>query len=96
MLSAFVNSLKIPDLRSRIYFTFGVVFLCRILAAIPAPGVNPQALRDFFAQSQQSGGGLLDMFNLFTGGALEQRLDNHGREFVGMLIQHLLRRPEVI
>lgn len=68
MLSAFVNSLKIPDLRSRIFFTFGVVFLCRILAMIPAPGVNPKALEQFFEKA----GGIFQMFNLFTGGGLSQ------------------------
>lgn len=70
MLSAFVNSLKIPDLRSRIFYTFFMIFLCRILAAIPAPGVDPVALREFFGR--QADGGIMGMFNMFTGGALEQ------------------------
>jgi len=70
MLSAFVNSLKIPDLRTRIFYTFWMIFLCRILAAIPAPGVNRGALSEWF--NRRADGGIASMFNMFTGGALEQ------------------------
>jgi len=41
MLSAFVNSFKIQELRQRILFTLGVVFLCRLLSDIPIAGVAP-------------------------------------------------------
>ncbi len=72
MLSAFTNSLKIPELRQRIFFTFGLIFVVRIVAAIPTPGVDAVALREFLAQvSATTGGGFLGLFDLFSGGALE-------------------------
>jgi len=72
MLSAFSNSFKIPELRQRILFTFALIFAIRILAVIPTPGVDAVALRDFLAQVRSSaGGGFLGMFDLFSGGALQ-------------------------
>jgi preprotein translocase subunit SecY len=72
MLSAFSNCLKIPELRQRIFFTFGLIFIVRLIAAIPTPGVDAVALREFMDQVRASaGGGLLGMFDLFSGGALE-------------------------
>ena len=71
MLSAFSNSMKIPELRSRILFTFLMIAACRVFAAIPIPGVN---LTNLEAARQRSGGdegGFLSLLNLFTGGALE-------------------------
>jgi preprotein translocase subunit SecY len=72
MLSAFANSLKIPELRQRIVFTFGLIFVIRLVAAIPTPGVDAVALREFLAQIRATaGGGFLGLFDLFSGGALE-------------------------
>jgi preprotein translocase subunit SecY len=73
MLSAFTNSFKIPELRQRILFTFGLVFLCRLVAAVPVPGVNAAALRAFIESVQRDTGGgtFVGMYNLFSGGALE-------------------------
>ncbi len=73
MLSAFTNSFKIPELRQRILFTFGLIFLCRLVAAVPVPGVNASALRAFIASVQRgdAGGSFVGMYNLFSGGALE-------------------------
>ena len=48
MLSAFVNTFKIAELRQRILFTFGLIFICRLIAAIPLPGVDAVAIRQFF------------------------------------------------
>jgi preprotein translocase subunit SecY len=73
MLSAFSNSFKIPELRQRILYTFGMVFVCRIVASIPTPGVDAVALKQAIdAVSQTAGGGALGLFNLFSGGALER------------------------
>jgi len=69
MLSAYLNSWKIPELRKRIVFTFGIILLCRVTANIPVPGVDASALSSVFGSQ---GGGLMDMFNLFSGGALEK------------------------
>lgn len=73
MLSAYLNSIKIPELRKRILFTFGVIALCRVASAIPCPGVDPQALEALFqTMSQNVGGGVMNLFNLFSGGALQK------------------------
>ena len=47
MLSAFINTFKITELRQRILFTFGLIFVCRVIAAIPLPGVDAVAIRSF-------------------------------------------------
>jgi len=71
MLSAFKNSLKIPELRQRIFFTLGLVFLCRLLARVPTPGVDAIALREFINHLQNTAGGsFLGLFDLFSGGAM--------------------------
>jgi preprotein translocase subunit SecY len=72
MLSAFVNTFKITELRQRILFTFGLIFICRLIAAIPLPGVDAAAIRSYFDMQGGAEGGLLGMFNLFSGGALLQ------------------------
>ncbi|MGB0259022.1 MAG: preprotein translocase subunit SecY, partial [Coraliomargarita sp.] len=70
MLSAFTNSLKIPELRNKIGFTLMLLIIARVGANIPLPGFNPGPVRDFFAEQATAGGGLVGMYNLFTGGAL--------------------------
>src|SRR5215475_890715 len=72
MISAFLNTVKIPELRRRILFTLAVVVIVRLGAAITTPGVNPAVLQDWFRTSSQSaGGGVAALFNIFSGGALE-------------------------
>ncbi|MEI8206617.1 MAG: preprotein translocase subunit SecY [Kiritimatiellales bacterium] len=72
MLSAFVNSFKIQELRQRILFTLGVVFLSRLLSSIPIAGVDYGMITNYIKSSAGQGtGGFLDMFNLFSGGAIE-------------------------
>ncbi|OGV61591.1 MAG: preprotein translocase subunit SecY [Lentisphaerae bacterium RIFOXYC12_FULL_60_16] len=71
MLSAFVNSFKIPELRKRILFTLGLIFICRIVTTVPTPGVDAQALRAVISDIEsQVGGGFLGWVDLFSGGAL--------------------------
>jgi preprotein translocase subunit SecY len=64
------NCFKIPELKSRILFTLGILAVCRLLAVIRIPGLNGQALSEFFSK-QQGMGGLLGMYNTFAGGAFE-------------------------
>src|SRR3954463_12661061 len=73
MVSAFLNTVKIPELRRRILFTLAVIVIVRLGAAISTPGVNPAVLQEWFrgTLSQSSGGGVAALFNLFSGGALE-------------------------
>ncbi|MDF7823783.1 preprotein translocase subunit SecY [Pontiellaceae bacterium B12227] len=72
MLSAFVNSFKIAELRQRILFTFGLIFICRLLAAVPLPGVDAVSIRAFIEAQGGAEGGLFGIMNLFSGGALLQ------------------------
>src|ERR1041384_3301318 len=73
MVSAFLNSVKIPELRRRILYTLAVIVVVRLGAAITTPGVNQGVLQEWFrtSLSQRTGGGLAALFNLFSGGALE-------------------------
>ena len=73
MFSAFVNSLKIPELRSRIFYTLALLFVARVGAAIPLPGIDPHPLQDFFLKQSGgngAGGAIVGLYNMFTGGAL--------------------------
>jgi preprotein translocase subunit SecY len=73
VFSAFSNSMKIPELRSRIFYTFALLFVARVGAHIPLPGLDPRPLMEFFAsQSATTGatGSLMGLYNMFTGGAL--------------------------
>src|SRR5207237_10236048 len=73
MVSAFLNTVKIPELRRRILFTLAVVVVVRLGAAITTPGVNQAVLQEWFrsALTEKSGGNLAALLNLFSGGALE-------------------------
>ena len=73
MFSAFANTLKVPELRARIFFTLAVIIVVRIGAQITTPGVNAAVLHEWFrnqVDSQQSGS-VVALFNIFSGGALE-------------------------
>ncbi|WP_426687297.1 preprotein translocase subunit SecY [Rhodanobacter ginsengiterrae] len=56
---------KLTELRQRIFFVIGALVVFRLGSFIPVPGVNPEAMT-----SLVSGNGLMDMFNMFSGGAL--------------------------
>ena len=70
--NTFANCFKIPELKSRILFTLGVLAICRLTAWIRIPNLNGAALTDFFNHAAQTGGGLLGMYNTFAGGAMER------------------------
>jgi preprotein translocase subunit SecY len=63
------NIARIPELNRRILFTFAMLAVYRVGCAIPTPGVDPAEIRRFFLEQ---GGGIFGLFNLFSGGALEQ------------------------
>jgi preprotein translocase subunit SecY len=71
IFNTFVNCFKIPELKSRMLFTLGLLGVCRLMAWIRIPNLNGPALSDYFKHAAQSGGGLLGMYNTFAGGALE-------------------------
>ena len=72
MLSAFSNSLKIPELRQRIFFTMVLIFVCRLIAVIPVPGVDVATLNGIMSRMVAQSGdvGFLGLLDLFSGGAL--------------------------
>jgi preprotein translocase subunit SecY len=67
---AVANIFRTPELKEKILFTLVCLLVYRIGAQITAPGVDPQALVDFFAN--QGSGGLLGLYDLFTGGQLSR------------------------
>ncbi|KXJ49844.1 MAG: preprotein translocase subunit SecY [Cycloclasticus sp.] len=60
---------KLPELRKRLFFVLGALFVFRIGAHVPVPGIDPKALAMMF---EQQAGTILDMFNMFSGGALKR------------------------
>jgi preprotein translocase subunit SecY len=67
--AAVQNLFRTPELKDKILFTLLCLVVYRIGAAITSPGVNPIAIQDYI-NTQQRGGGLLGLYNLFTGGSL--------------------------
>lgn len=57
---------QFKDLRNRILLTIGILFIVRILAHIPMPGVNIEQLREFLSKNQ-----IFGLLNLFSGGTME-------------------------
>ena len=60
---------KATELKQRIWFTLGALIVYRLGTWIPMPGVDPQVMADMF---RQSGGGILGMFDMLSGGALQR------------------------
>ncbi|MGD9829510.1 MAG: preprotein translocase subunit SecY, partial [Hyphomicrobiaceae bacterium] len=60
---------KAEDLKKRIWFTLGALVIYRLGTHIPLPGINPSALAELM---KQNSGGILDLFNMFSGGAVER------------------------
>ena len=60
---------KATELKNRIWFTIGALIVFRFLSFVPLPGVDPVALSRLY--SQAASGGILDIFNTFSGGSLE-------------------------
>ena len=58
------------ELKNRIWFTIGALIVFRFLSFVPLPGVDPVALAQ--AYKQAASGGVLDIFNTFSGGSLER------------------------
>ncbi|ACH37974.1 preprotein translocase, SecY subunit [Citrifermentans bemidjiense Bem] len=69
MIEAFQNIFKIPELKKKVLFSLAMLAVYRIGCHIPTPGIDAQALAQFFKAAQ---GTLLGMFDMFSGGALEK------------------------
>src|ERR1700690_2605404 len=62
--------MKIPELRSRILYTLSLLFVARVGAHIPLPGIDPKPLQAFFADQTGAASAMVGLYNMFTGGAL--------------------------
>jgi len=65
LIQAMIDAFRLPDLRRRILFTFGMLVIFRFIAHVPLPGVDTNALRDLFASNA-----MLGMLDMFSGGAM--------------------------
>jgi preprotein translocase subunit SecY len=72
IVNTLANCFKIPELKSRIIFTLVVLAICRVVAIIPIPGLDGAALTRYAQRNAAKSEGLLGMYSLFTGGALER------------------------
>jgi preprotein translocase subunit SecY len=61
------NFQKATELKKRLWFTIGALILFRLLSFVPVPGIDPTAMAALY---QTQSGGILDVFNTFSGGAL--------------------------
>ena len=68
MFSWLANAWRVPELRRRLLFTALVLALYRLGSWIPAPGVDAEAIDQYLSRT----GGIFDLLNLFSGGALSQ------------------------
>jgi preprotein translocase subunit SecY len=69
VFSWLTNAWRVPELRRRVLFTAVILALYRLGSWLPTPGVDPQAIEDYFAGQ---GGTILGLLNIFSGGALSQ------------------------
>jgi preprotein translocase subunit SecY len=67
LIQAMIDAFSLPDLRTRILFTIGILILFRLIAHIPLPGVDLTKLNTLFNQTP-----LLGMLDMFSGGALRR------------------------
>jgi preprotein translocase subunit SecY len=63
------NFAKASELKKRLWFTLGALILFRLLSFVPVPGIDPVAMNALYATQS---GGILDVFNTFSGGALSR------------------------
>ena len=65
LLQAMIDAFRLPDLRRRILLTFGMLVVFRVIAHVPLPGVDPEALASLFQRNA-----MLGMLDMFSGGAM--------------------------
>jgi preprotein translocase subunit SecY len=63
------NFTKATHLKKRLWFTLGALIVFRLLSFVPLPGIDPVSLQALFQRTQ---GGVLDFFNMFSGGSLQR------------------------
>ncbi|HTE85086.1 MAG TPA: preprotein translocase subunit SecY, partial [Dehalococcoidia bacterium] len=70
LLRACVQAFEVPEIRSKLFFTFALLAVFRLFATIPVPNVNTEALKYIFSSS--SAAPVLGFLNVFSGGTLKQ------------------------
>ena len=70
MLTGFLRAFRTPDLRRKLLFTVFIIAMFRLGAALPIPGVSEHNVTVCLNQASNSSGGLFQLVNLFSGGAL--------------------------
>ena len=66
LFQAMIDSFRLPDLRRRLLFTFAMLVVFRFVAHVPLPGVDPDALSEFFQSNA-----MLGFLDMFSGGAMK-------------------------
>ncbi|HDI51761.1 MAG TPA: preprotein translocase subunit SecY [Bacteroidetes bacterium] len=69
MIKSFQNAFKIPELKRRILFTLFILVIYRLGGHVPTPGIDAQALGEFFAQARST---LFGLYDMFAGGAFRK------------------------
>lgn len=65
-----VNMFRVKELRERIFFTLGILFIFRLGSVLPVPGVDPHALKEYFNNLASQGGNAFAAYmDFFAGGA---------------------------
>ncbi|AJT41699.1 preprotein translocase subunit SecY [Psychromicrobium lacuslunae] len=72
MLSAIGRAFRTPDLRRKLLFTLGIIAIFRLGAFIPSPGIDYSAVQACLKGGGDTSGGIYQLVNLFSGGALLQ------------------------
>ena len=67
LIESIKNIFKVPELRARVLYTFAILFLYRLGCQVLVPGIDKNGIAALF---ERAGSGILDMANMFTGGAL--------------------------
>ncbi len=70
MLTAFIRAFRTPDLRKKLLFTLFIIAVFRLGSTLPTPGVSEKNVSYCLNVATHNGGGLLNLVNLFSGGAL--------------------------
>ena len=72
MIASLKNVFKIEELRTKIFYTFFLLFVYRLVAHVPTPGIDFTALSEYFTASAAKGQGILGLLDVFAGGALRR------------------------
>lgn len=70
-VEAMAAAWAIPELRRRLWFVFAMFGIYVVGLHVPVPGINHDALKAYFAKGGPNGGGILNLVDVFSGGALK-------------------------